>query len=149
VHPAQLAGGDRDPGGSEARVEPPLEADLHRYRRRPHLLQHDSCARGIRSDGLLAEHRDARVDRCENQGRVGVGGGRDHQTVDISGEKVVRRRNVLGAQLGRDLSRRDGTASATTRLSTSSISESVRAWYAPIRPTPATPIRIVQRLSLS
>jgi len=55
-------------------------------------------------DRLLAEHRDARVDRAENQGRVGVGGGRDHQTVDTGGEKIVRRRNGLGAQFGRDVS---------------------------------------------
>jgi hypothetical protein len=98
VQPAEVTGGDRGPGSGEPGVEPAWVADLHGDGAVLDLLEHLDGVGHVAGDRLLAEHRDPGLDRGQQQGRVGVGGGGDQHAGHPGGQHGLGRVHRLGPE---------------------------------------------------
>ena len=99
VDGAEVAPPHAPPGLLESRIEAALETDLHAPLRPVDVVDDASRRLEVQRDRLLAEDREALVERAADELRVRPGGGHDHRGVrpgkgGVDGRRVLRAEGV-------------------------------------------------------
>ena len=126
--------------GAVAGIETALEADLHEDARALDLVGHGVERLEVERDGLLAEGRQARARREPQERRVRRRRRRDHERVDAGLDERLRARDGAGPSSAASCVRAGLVGVAQRqRADAGRALASVRAWNAPMRPTPISP----------
>ena len=113
MQPAELASSKRVAGSCEASVEAPGEADLHAGATTGETARYLGSLPRISGHGLLAEYREAGLERQIKKDGMSIGGCGNDNAVDVRRPHVGRVVKGLSADRGSDFSARPGSESAT------------------------------------